>query len=252
MLCIVCKSACDFCLPVCLSLCAFVSVCMLCVCVCVLQCAGTRELAAMGPANIVFSFSQYVFQALQVAAIRWVGLDCDLGSSVVGTQQHKTEMGECDEQQWGLAQQPEYSSPRHDQGYKNPRSSSPTWVNMLKHLLIGMRSGLVYSSLAFIRTPSVKPSQELSQFAVTSGDITGCDCELVEFLSRFVLTAGLQAIGAPQFRFCLRPVWCIHLMKQGRWCRVDYIRNQFLPPPPPRPPIFLGLIDQVGHEQQGT
>lgn len=35
------------------------------------QCAGTRELAAMGPANIVFSFSQYVFQALQVASIRW-------------------------------------------------------------------------------------------------------------------------------------------------------------------------------------
>lgn len=35
------------------------------------QCAGTRELAAMGPANIIFSFSQYVFQALQVAAIRY-------------------------------------------------------------------------------------------------------------------------------------------------------------------------------------
>ena len=34
------------------------------------QCAGTRELAAMGPANIVFSFSQYIFQALQIAAIR--------------------------------------------------------------------------------------------------------------------------------------------------------------------------------------
>jgi hypothetical protein len=34
------------------------------------QCAGTSELAAMGPPNIIFSFSQYAFQALQIAAIR--------------------------------------------------------------------------------------------------------------------------------------------------------------------------------------
>eukprot|EP00878_Enallax_costatus_P011863 GHUV01012386.1.p1 GENE.GHUV01012386.1~~GHUV01012386.1.p1 ORF type:complete len:206 (+),score=32.19 GHUV01012386.1:195-812(+) len=43
------------------------------------QCAGTRELAAMGPANIVFSFSQYIFQALQIAAIRYEGsFMCDI------------------------------------------------------------------------------------------------------------------------------------------------------------------------------
>ncbi len=34
------------------------------------QCAGTLELAAMGPANMVFSFSLYVFQGLQVATLR--------------------------------------------------------------------------------------------------------------------------------------------------------------------------------------
>jgi hypothetical protein len=43
------------------------------------QCVGTRELAAMGPANIIFSFCQYIFQALQIAAIRCA--DWHAGSS---------------------------------------------------------------------------------------------------------------------------------------------------------------------------
>jgi hypothetical protein len=34
------------------------------------QFAGTQELAAMGPASIIFAFSQYIFQALQIAAVR--------------------------------------------------------------------------------------------------------------------------------------------------------------------------------------
>jgi hypothetical protein len=64
-------------LPRCLLLLLLLLLCVcsvylhVCMCMCLhTQCAGTRELAAMGPANIVFSFSQYVFQALQVASIR--------------------------------------------------------------------------------------------------------------------------------------------------------------------------------------
>ena len=34
------------------------------------RCCSTSELAALAPSNIIFGFSQYVFQALQVAAIR--------------------------------------------------------------------------------------------------------------------------------------------------------------------------------------
>lgn len=36
------------------------------------QFTGTAELAALGPANTVFAFAQYVFQSLQVATLRWV------------------------------------------------------------------------------------------------------------------------------------------------------------------------------------
>eukprot|EP00775_Hariotina_reticulata_P006359 gene6359-6592_t len=43
------------------------------------QCAGTRELAALGPANIIFGFSQYVFQALQIAAISLISDDLRKG-----------------------------------------------------------------------------------------------------------------------------------------------------------------------------
>ncbi|GFR41089.1 hypothetical protein Agub_g1730, partial [Astrephomene gubernaculifera] len=37
--------------------------------VCIGQFAGTSQLAALGPANLVFSFAQYMFQSLQVAAL---------------------------------------------------------------------------------------------------------------------------------------------------------------------------------------
>ncbi|WIA32752.1 hypothetical protein OEZ86_005937 [Tetradesmus obliquus] len=45
------------------------------------QCAGTKELAAMGPANIIFSFCQYIFQALQIAAISLISDDLRRGQS---------------------------------------------------------------------------------------------------------------------------------------------------------------------------
>ncbi|KAG2450191.1 hypothetical protein HYH02_000293 [Chlamydomonas schloesseri] len=37
--------------------------------VCIGQFAGTTQLAALGPANLVFSFAQYMFQSLQVASL---------------------------------------------------------------------------------------------------------------------------------------------------------------------------------------
>lgn len=39
--------------------------------ICIGQFAGTGELAAMAPALIIFAFAQYIFQALQIATIRW-------------------------------------------------------------------------------------------------------------------------------------------------------------------------------------
>ncbi|KAF6253478.1 mate-domain-containing protein [Scenedesmus sp. NREL 46B-D3] len=43
------------------------------------QCAGTKELAALGPANIIFSFCQYIFLALQIAAISLISDDLRRG-----------------------------------------------------------------------------------------------------------------------------------------------------------------------------
>jgi hypothetical protein len=37
--------------------------------VCLGQWAGTAELAAMGPACIIFAFAQYIFQALQISTV---------------------------------------------------------------------------------------------------------------------------------------------------------------------------------------
>jgi hypothetical protein len=37
--------------------------------VCLGQFAGTAELAAMGPACIIFAFAQYIFQALQISTV---------------------------------------------------------------------------------------------------------------------------------------------------------------------------------------
>lgn len=46
---------------------------LLCDDLCVmLQFSGTLELAAIGPPNIVFGFAQYLFQALQIATLRFV------------------------------------------------------------------------------------------------------------------------------------------------------------------------------------
>lgn len=41
--------------------------------VCIGQFAGSTQLAALGPSNLVFSFAQYVFQSLQVATLRCAG-----------------------------------------------------------------------------------------------------------------------------------------------------------------------------------
>eukprot|EP00879_Flechtneria_rotunda_P031708 GHRR01034662.1.p1 GENE.GHRR01034662.1~~GHRR01034662.1.p1 ORF type:complete len:291 (+),score=73.47 GHRR01034662.1:577-1449(+) len=44
-----------------------------------MQCAGTQELAALGPANIIFGFAQYIFLALQLATISLIGDDLRKG-----------------------------------------------------------------------------------------------------------------------------------------------------------------------------
>lgn len=38
--------------------------------VCIGQFAGTQELAALGPANLIFAFAQYAFTGLSIATIR--------------------------------------------------------------------------------------------------------------------------------------------------------------------------------------
>jgi hypothetical protein len=40
--------------------------------VCIGQFAGTTQLAALGPSNMIFNMAQYVFQSLQVATMRCV------------------------------------------------------------------------------------------------------------------------------------------------------------------------------------
>ncbi|GBF93861.1 hypothetical protein Rsub_06860 [Raphidocelis subcapitata] len=47
--------------------------------VCLGQWAGTAELAAMGPATILFAFAQYVFQALQISTVTLISEDLRLG-----------------------------------------------------------------------------------------------------------------------------------------------------------------------------
>ncbi|KAI8470867.1 MAG: hypothetical protein J3K34DRAFT_458668 [Monoraphidium minutum] len=47
--------------------------------VCLGQWAGTSELAAMGPACIIFAFAQYVFQALQISTVTLISEDLRMG-----------------------------------------------------------------------------------------------------------------------------------------------------------------------------